>query len=346
MNHSGNNSTIFNVSVVIPCRNEEKYIAACLDSILTCKSRQLEISVIVCDGLSTDSTRKIVENYCTRFPNIILVDNPLQTTPNALNIGIRHSQTEYIAILGAHTTISSTYFDDVANSFRENPAADCIGGLVENVFMDNLSRAVGFSMASKFGVGNSNFRTGVKGGYVDTVAFGIYKRTVFEKIGLFDETLARNQDDEFSFRMLKNGLKIFLDLKIKSYYHVRSNWSGLFRQFYQYGFWKILVNRKHKTVTTVRQLIPFLFVSAIIINFLLSFANPIFACLLVSILTVWLIAAFIFAISGSRTFSQIILSVFSFLILHMGYGLGYLAGIIYFIILQRNPLVRHSKLTR
>lgn len=346
MIHFEKNNSKFNVTVVIPCRNEEKYIAACLDSILACNSEQAEISVLVCDGLSNDSTRSIVRNYCDRFPNIFLVDNPQQTTPQALNLGIRHSQTEFIAILGAHSTISSTYFIDVANSFRENPEADCIGGLVENIFMDNLSRAVGFSMASTFGVGNSHFRTGVKGGYVDTVAFGIYRRTVFDKIGFFDEALARNQDDEFSFRMRKNGLKIFLDLKIKSYYHVRSTWSSLFRQFYQYGFWKVLVNRKHKTVTTIRQLIPFLFVSAIIFNLLLSFANPFFAFLLVSLLIVWMITALIFACSGSRTFSQIILSVFSFSILHTGYGLGYLAGIIYFIILQQNPSIRHSKLTR
>ncbi|PKP23829.1 MAG: hypothetical protein CVU06_06275 [Bacteroidetes bacterium HGW-Bacteroidetes-22] len=346
MNCIEENKTIFSISVVIPCRNEEKHIAACLDSVLACQSEQTELTVFVCDGLSTDSTRSIIENYCGRFPNLSMIDNPQQTTPMALNIGISHCQTEYIAILGAHATVSTTYFNDVAISFTENPEADCIGGLIENVFMDERSRAVGFALASTFGVGSSNFRTGVKGGYVDTVAFGIYRRSVFAQIGLFDETLARNQDDEFSYRMLKNGLKIFLDLKIRSYYHVRSTWSHLFRQFYQYGFWKVFVNKKHQAVTTIRQLVPFLFVSAIIINLVLAFIHPAFAILLGSLLTVWLVTALLFASSGKRSISQILQTIFSFLILHIGYGSGYLVGIFYFIILRQNPSIRHSKLTR
>lgn len=344
--HTDTNRQKVAISVVIPCRNEEKYISACLDSVLASESVYSEKEIFVCDGLSTDSTRQIIDSYCLRYKNVHIVDNPYLTTPVALNLGIKASRSEFVAILGAHATVTTAYFDDVVKSFQQNPEADCIGGLIENVYLDEISASVGFAMSSPFGVGNSNFRTGVKGGWVDTVAFGVYRRDVFDKIGLFDEELSRNQDDEFSYRMLKHGMKIFLDLGIRSKYYVRSIWTSLFRQFYQYGFWKVFVNRRHRAVTTVRQLVPFFFVSALLAGVLLTFLSPVFPLCSAAAVVSWVIVAASFALPDAKSFSRFINILFSFWVLHFAYGLGYLFGVWFFLIFRRNPSSRHSRLTR
>lgn len=338
-----NNSLI---SVVIPCRNEEKYIGDCLHSLLNCASDHIQLEIFVCDGMSDDSTRDIVETFSRQHANIYLMDNPEQVTPVALNLGIKQARGSLIAILGAHATVSQPYFINALASFERNPEADCIGGLIENEFEDSRSEAVGMAMSSPFGVGDAHFRTGMRDGFVDTVAFGIYKREVFEKIGYFNESLARNQDDEFNFRMLKNNLKIFLDLSIRSKYYVRSSWKKLFQQYYQYGFWKVFVNKKHNTITTLRQLIPFLFVSGILCSLTLSLYHWIFFALFFAGLILWFVFALVFALKQTSRFIYLLQILLSFLILHISYGSGYLLGIWYFLILRKNPSVKHTKLTR
>ena len=114
-------------------------------------------------------------------------------------------------------------------------------------------------MSTPFGVGDAKFRTGGSAGHVDTVAFGAYRRDALEEIGLFDVALSRNQDDELNYRLLKSGWRIWFDPRISSQYHVRSTYRNLVRQYYQYGYWKVFVNLKHRTITTWRQTVPALF---------------------------------------------------------------------------------------
>ena len=334
------------VAIIIPCRNEELYIEKCINSVLECNYPKELVSIYVCDGLSSDNTRTIVKTIAEKNTNIYLIDNQNQTTPFALNLGLKKSTEDVKIILGAHAEIHSDFIIENTKTLALKEDIGCSGGVIENVYKNETAEIIALAMSSSFGVGNAHFRTGNKDGYVDTVAFGAYKKEVFEKIGYFDEDLARNQDDEFNFRLLKNGFKIYLSNSIKSKYYVRGSYSKLFRQYYQYGYWKVFVNKKHKTITTVRQIVPLFFVLYLIIG-------PFTVLLDVRFLMLWCIGCFAYdflallsAIKTTTQISKIIKVAFTFFVMHLSYGLGYLKGIIDFLIFNRTPSKKNIELSR
>lgn len=336
----------FKISVVIPCRNEEKYIEKCVASVLASNYSKELFDVLVCDGQSSDGTRGIVLNRFAKFPNVHLIDNPERTTPYALNYGIQFNNSDIVIILGAHAEVDPNYLALCVETLIDFPEAGCVGGVLETVSQDERTAAIALSMSSSFGVGNAYFRTGDFKGFVDTVAFGAYRRAVFNQIGLFNPILARNQDDEFNFRLLKSGWKIYLNPEIKAKYFVRSSFDKLFRQYQQYGYWKVFVNREHSTVTTLRQLIPPIWVVYLLsgpIAFLLHFYLGCFWGL--GVLMYVIISGYSASIIARNTlqFYQII---WSFYILHLSYGIGYLDGVFDFLILRKKGGQRNTSLSR
>ncbi|MGD1848124.1 MAG: glycosyltransferase family 2 protein, partial [Salibacteraceae bacterium] len=237
-----------------------QYIRACVESVVGNDYPKDLLHVLVCDGQSDDRTREIVAELSQKHAPVKLVDNPYRTTPYALNLGIREVNSDVAIILGGHAELAPDYLRECVLQLKAHPEVGCIGGIIDNVAENTTAAIVSKAMASSFGVGNAHFRTGGKEGYVDTVAFGAYRREVFEKVGYFDEDLTRNQDDEFNYRVLKGGFKIWLSSKIRSKYYVRASFKKLFRQYFQYGYWKVFVNRKHQAVTSIRQLVPLGFV--------------------------------------------------------------------------------------
>ena len=334
------------VAVVIPCRNEKKYIGLCLDSLVHCNYDKTKLEVYVCDGLSDDGTAEIVKTYAAKHPFIFLLENKARTTPHALNLGIRSSKTDVVIILGAHAAIAPDFVTRNLDVLNTHPDVGCAGGIIDNKYEDAVSETIGMAMSSVFGVGNAHFRTGTKSGYVDTVAFGAYTREVFEKCGLFDDELVRNQDDEFNFRISKNGFKIFLDPAIRSDYYVRGNYRKLYRQYYQYGYWKVFVNRKHHVVTSARQLMPPVFVAGLFLGWLPVFIFPWWLWVWLCGIVFYKMAALTFALQMKPPVTKIPALMWSFFILHFSYGLGYLEGLFNFMLLRRNPRNSGSKLSR
>ena len=160
------------ISIVIPCRNEEKYIGLCLHSIIDQNYPQEKIEVLVCDGMSDDRTREELQHITIHHPNIFVLDNLVKTTPHALNLGIVNATGDYIIILGAHAELKPNYIQNCLIALKNSPNAPCVGGVLENVYENHISKVIGLAMSSPFGVGNAHFRTESKDGYVDTVAFG------------------------------------------------------------------------------------------------------------------------------------------------------------------------------
>ena len=249
------------ISVVIPCRNEAQFIEECISAIYNCTiPLTYEIKVLVVDGMSDDGTREIVADLQTKYANLFLLDNKLQLTPFAFNIGINFDTYDFIQIVGARHILSVNYISAALESINKNSEIWCVGGKIVNEYLNKTGELISNAMATSFGMGFGNFRTIEKSSFTDTVTSPLYPKHVFEKIGYFDEELVRNQDDEFNFRVTKAGGKILLNADISLKYFVRANFSGLWRQFFQYGYWKVFVNRKHKAITTSRQMIPPLFV--------------------------------------------------------------------------------------
>lgn len=332
------------VSIVIPCRNERNYILACVDSMLNQDYQNIE--VLVCDGMSDDGTREILQQYHNN-DRVRVLDNEARVTPIALNLGIQNSNGEIVIIFGAHATMNQDYVSKCVETFAIDELIGCVGGILNQVDENEDAAVISLAMSSVFGVGNAHFRTGTKSGFVDTVAFGAYRRDVFDKIGLFDVELVRNQDDEFNFRLLQNGYKIYLNPAIQAAYFVRGNFQKLWRQYYQYGYWKVYVSRKHKTVTTTRQLIPAFMVFCFGFTFFLSLFFP-------SLWTLFFLGAF-FYFSAAIYFAQrkvgfksTIWGVLrSFLVLHFSYGSGYLKGIFDFLVRNKKQVnQKEQKLSR
>lgn len=334
------------VSIVIPCRNELKYIALCLDSIVAQDYPKDKLWVYVCDGQSDDGTIDIIKSYEAKYPYIKYLNNPHKTTPHALNLGLKQDGFDIAIILGAHAALAPDYVSKSVACFNIDPDIGCVGGIIENIHENEISEAIGLAMSSSFGVGNAHFRTATKDGYVDTVAFGAYKKEVFEKIGYFDESLVRNQDDEFNYRVIINGFKIWLSHDIKCVYYVRASFPKLLQQYKQYGYWKVFVNKKHKAVTTLRQLVPFVWVFYLIFAWLpaLYFWPWIFLylCGILLYLCVSLYAAW----KLTKNLSTFLRVLRAFYTLHLGYGWGYFKGIVDFLILNKKPSSDSMKMSR
>ncbi len=335
------------VSVIIPSRNEEKYIGPCLQSVINSDYPEDKLEILVCDGLSTDSTASIVAGFTEKYPWIKLLENSQQTTPYALNLGIKNAIGDVIIILGAHSELAVDYISKSVSILNQKPDVSCVGGVLKNHSEDELTQAIATAMSSSFGVGSAHFRTGTRSGYVDTVAFGAYRKEVFEQIGLFDEELTRNQDDEFNYRMTKHGMKLWLSNETSVTYHVRSSFKKLIRQYYQYGYWKVYVNRKHRAITTLRQLVPLFFVLFIIAGSVFSVLSGWLAMVYSAILLLYFALAILVAMRAEVGVGQKLNVVIAFLCIHLSYGTGYLLGIIDFFLLGKlRPSEKQEKLSR
>ncbi|MBL7952451.1 MAG: glycosyltransferase family 2 protein [Flavobacteriales bacterium] len=334
------------VRVVIPCRNEAKYIERCLMSLVHADRDGVHVEVQVCDGLSDDGTMDIIDRIGADHRWIRRVDNPDRTTPHAMNLGLKPAGYDVGVILGAHAEVDRAFIRENLRALAEHPEAGCVGGIIENVYDDVTSRRIGAAMGHPFGVGSAHFRTGAKEGEVDTVAFGAYRRQVFERIGYFDERLVRNQDDEFNYRVLRSGWKIILDRRIRSKYYVRASYSRLFRQYRQYGYWKVYVNRSHGSITTLRQLVPAAFVAFVVAGGSASLLWPPLLWPYLAGLASYLTAAVGSAFRAAATPADAPGVWWTFLLLHSAYGGGYLHGIWDFLVLRREPRSQAHALTR
>ncbi len=261
------------VSIIIPCRNEVNFIAKCIESIRNNDYSKNMLEVLIVDGLSEDGTRDIVNEYCQKHSYIHMLDNQKRIIPAALNIGILKARGNIIIRMDAHNIYDNNYISNCVH-YLQNNEADNVGGLwVTLPGRDNMiGKSIAFALSHPFGVGNATYRTGSKEPkYVDTVPFGCYKREVFDKIGLYDEDLMRNEDDEFNTRLIKNGGKILLVPEIVSHYYARDTLLKLWRMCYQYGYFKPLAALKVGSVFTLRQLIPTAFVGSLLVKFLCAF---------------------------------------------------------------------------
>ncbi|MBZ9687620.1 glycosyltransferase family 2 protein [Clostridium estertheticum] len=343
MNGEGN----VKVSVVIPCRNEEKYIGKCLQSIMEQSYGIENIEVFVCDGCSDDSTLDIIKEYSIKYPQIKLVINEKRVAPTAMNLGIKAAVGEIIVIFGAHAYMNNDYIHICVEKLKSSDIA-CVGGRIINISEDSIAEAISLAMASPFGVGNALFRFSNVEQLVDTVAFGAYKKSIFSKIGYFDEELVRNQDDELNFRITKSGNKILLAPDIISHYYTRGSFSKLWTQYFQYGFWKVRVIQKHKKPSAVRHLIPLLFVLSLISGTLLSPFSKIVRFLFSAEILAYLAGAITFSLKAySGKVKNAPKMIIAFLILHLSYGIGFLEGLIVFYILKSNkPVEKNTKSSR
>lgn len=308
------------ITAVCPVYNEEEYIENVLKFFIESKPDDKEL--ILVDGGSTDRTIEIIKKWIERYNNIRLMHNRNKYVPFALNLAIKNSTGDPIVRLDAHTIYEKNYFEKILETF-EKTNADIVGGPMRKIGSTDFQLAVAYATTSLFGIGNSKIHKIDYNGESDHVYLGAWRRNLFNEIGFFDERLIRNQDDEFHYRARSFGKRIYLSSEIISYYYPRKTFSGLFKQYFQYGLFKPLVLKKIKSEIKVRHLIPAIFSLYIILLTFLFLYNKLF---LIPLL-IYLITDFIFTTYSRGNIKQQLGTFVVFPIIHFAYGFGSILGI-------------------
>ena len=316
------------ITVILPIRNEESYIAATLGSVLDQDYPEELVEVLVVDGQSSDRTREIVEGLIDQYSerHLQLIDNPERIVATALNRGVVAAKGEFIVRVDGHCQIEPNHLTAAAEVLASDEA-DCVGGPIETVGQTPLSRAIASAMSSRFGVGDSTFRTDFNHrGLVDTVPFPAYRREVLEAVGPFDEELVRNQDDEHNYRLRKMGFRVFLEPRMRSRYFSRSSLRSLWRQYFQYGFWKVRVLQKHPAQMRSRQFVPPGLVASLLVASAVLPWSTLPLILVTAVYGLAVLSTSALAIFSHRQGALAWLSLV-FPALHLSYGCGFLWGL-------------------
>jgi glycosyltransferase involved in cell wall biosynthesis len=335
------------ISVIVPCRNESRHIAACVAGLLALEPPPGGFEVIVADGNSDDGTGEILRGLAQKDSRLKLIENPGRIASTGLNASIRAARAEIIVRADAHTEYAPDYLVRCLETLRAN-GADNVGGPALTKTDGYIQRAVAAAYHSPFSVGGARFHDPNYEGYVDTVTYGCWRRNAFERFGYFDEELVRNQDDEHNLRISRNGGKIWQSPAIKSWYKPRPSLSALFRQYAQYGYWKVRVIQKHRLPASPRHLVPAGFIVMLFILAILSpFFFPALAALVLAVGSYALALVAASTVTSARTEWKLlpVLPVV-FVCYHFGYGTGFLRGLWDFLIRRAKPRASYSHLTR
>jgi succinoglycan biosynthesis protein ExoA len=335
------------VSLIVPCRNEKHYIEPCIRSLLAQDLPVESFEIIVADGLSNDGTRDILARLAAEYACLRLVENPGRIVSTGFNTAVRAARSKIIVRIDVHTQYAPDYVRQCLAVLHET-GADNVGGPGVAQGTGYIGRAVAAAFQSPFAVGGARWHNPHYTGPVDTVHLGCWQREVFDRIGFFDEELVRNEDDEFNLRLSRAGGLIWQSPRIKSWYHPRASLRSLWRQYAQYGYWKVRVIQKHCFPASVRHVVPAAFV-------LTMLTLPIIALVWPGVWWIWgacglfysacnLAASVATARRSGLTLCLVLPAVFA--CYHFGYGYGFLRGIWDFILRRRPPVGAMSALTR
>jgi succinoglycan biosynthesis protein ExoA len=323
------------VSIIIPCRNEARFISSCLESILSNGFPLDRLEILVVDGMSHDGTREIIQEYAKRHGLIRSLDNPHKVTPYALNIGIRSAKGDVIMRLDAHTVCEKDY---IARCVRVlfKYGADDVGGTLRITARDNtlVGRSIVKALTQRFGVGNLRYRfsQAEEPEIVDTVAFFCCRRELFQTIGLFNEKLTRIQDMEFKRRLARAGRKIMLAPGAFADYQARSDLKSFCHHNWTDGLWTVLAFGHAELMPVCwRHLAPACFVTALLVTGMLAVSWSFFGWMFLAIAGVYSLAALalssrIAVAEGDFRFVLVIPLIIA--TMHVMRGLGSLWGIV------------------
>lgn len=322
------------VSVICPIYNEEKYIAQCIESVLTQDYSKEDLEVLFVDGMSNDCTREIVLHYAQQYTQIRLLDNPQRITPHALNIGIEHAKGDIIVRIDAHAAYPNNYVSTLVKYLQSLPNAQNVGAACVTKTQGNTdkAKAIVAVLSNRFGVGNSTFRLGVKEVQeVDTVPFGCWRKQTLEDVGLFDIRLIRNQDIELNKRILKAGGSIYLVPDTYCIYYARETYKSLAKNNYGNGKWNVLTLYYTKALRSLslRHFVPLIFLLSLLLPIMGMVIYPWIGLLASISLFCYLLLVCSIGLKISK--EQLInpLSVIAaFFTLHLSYGAGSLIGIL------------------
>jgi succinoglycan biosynthesis protein ExoA len=314
------------ISVIVPCRNEIRHIDKFMHDLF-----QQELpagytrDVFIADGMSTDGTRQRLQHYRTLHPEITVIDNPAGIVSTGLNAALPHTG-DIVIRMDVHSEYAQDYIRQSV-AVLEETGADNVGGAARMVTKSYVQTSIGSAYGSFLGSGGARFHDPDYEGPVDTVTYGCWRKQTLVELGGFDETLVRNQDDELNLRIIRRGGTVWQSRRVRAWLNPRSTFRGLFSQYYQYGYWKVYVIRKHNLPASWRHLVPAAFVSGLAVLGALSLVSFSARLALGAV-----VAAYVLAVAGVSTTLNIRPSrlryvpgvALAFITFHFSYGTGFL----------------------
>jgi len=335
------------VSLIVPCRNEVNYIDAFLGSVLA-QQYPHDMEIIIADGQSDDGSRELLQRWQAKHPQIRVIDNPEKVVPTALNRAIDCARHDIIIRLDVHSEYADDYVAQCVAVLQQS-GADNVGGPWRAAGNSYLQEAIALAFQSPYSSGAAASHNVTFEGEVDSVYLGCWRKASFDKFGWFDPELIRNQDDELNLRINRGGGRVYQSPAIQSRYYPRASLSALFRQYMQYGYWKVRVIQKHKLPASIRHLIPGLFVASLIVLALVGVFITAAAYLLLALLVLYfsaLVAASLAIAVKQSAYSKIWVMPLVLAMFHIGYGWGFVRGVWDFLIRRKGHSQSFARLTR
>lgn len=313
-------------SVIIATFNEEKYIENCISSLENQSLEMDNFEILIVDGGSSDKTRSIVKTLMNKYNNIRFLENIKKIQSTAFNIGISNSKADYVFIVGAHAKYPADFIEKSLESIKEEDV-DCVGGKIIMTANNKLGTAYGAVRNTPFGGGISPYRYANTKKFVETVAFGCYKKSTLISVGGYNEKLIKNQDNDLNKRIIKNGGKILFNPEIEFYYYTRESYSGIIKQLFNYGYWEARLVKRQKNQLSLFTVIPSLFViySTIAVVMMFLGNSPM---LIIELLPYLFVFLYIYIKYLLKKRINILLSLILYLIIHFSIGLGFIVGFV------------------
>ncbi len=322
------------VSVIVPCYNEEATIRQLLDAIYTQTYPRDRVEVVIADGLSTDGTRSVIDEFKMAHPDLAIkvVENTLRIIPSGLNRAIEAANGTYIVRMDAHSIPCSDYIQNCIHGL-ENHLGDNVGGIwkIQPGADTWIAKSIALAASHPIGAGDARYRIGGLAQEVDTVPFGAFEKDLINRIGKFDETLLTNEDYEFNVRLRQSGGKIWMDPSISSIYYARSTLRELSKQYWRYGYWKAQMLRSYPQTLRWRQILPPVFVAALFSLGVLSLFWVLARWLLAIIVILYTIIIFGIGIQMSLKHKQLLSAIgvpLATATIHLSWGAAFLWGVI------------------
>jgi cellulose synthase/poly-beta-1,6-N-acetylglucosamine synthase-like glycosyltransferase len=312
------------VTIIIPARNEEEHILECLSSLLEQDYPAGLLEILVIDGMSEDRTARQVQEFSILHPRIKLLPNPRRIIPSALNIGIAHAEGEIVMRADAHTRYESDYVRLSVELLQTTDAAN-VGGVIFPIGRGFIGRVIAAAVCSPFGIGNAYYRFARKRMWVDTVAFGCWRKKTLVDLGGYNENYSANEDYELNYRLRASGGKILLDPRLKCQYIPRDSLPKIFRQYFSYGLYKVRMLGQYPESMVFRQAAAPVFVLCLAGSLAIS---PLTSWPLVFLSLSYLTTGAIFSHRtdcGRNVFRTLTL-LLTYLTIHCAWGIGFLYG--------------------
>jgi succinoglycan biosynthesis protein ExoA len=325
------------VTVILPIRNEANFIERSLGAVLRQDYPSNRMEVIVADGNSTDDTRLVIAQLVDEVKvagpcaPVLVIDNAGGIVATGLNAALKRASGDIVVRVDGHTVIATDYVRQCVEALART-GAENVGGRMDPVSTSSFGQAVAIATSSPFGVGGARFHYSTREEWVDTVYMGAWRKQTFDRIGMFDEELVRNQDDEFNYRLLSHGGRILLSQQIRSHYYNRSTLKTLSRQYFQYGYWKVRVMQKHPRQMRLRQFIPAAFVLVLFLGSAFAPLSGAFGYGALACVAAYLIlnlSASLLSVA-KHGWNHVALLPGVFATLHFSYGLGFIVGTVRF----------------